>query len=298
VYAVSCFNLQSAVCAAYSAAITRKRIRLFGKSCPSDDGTYQALDTFVRNFSVDVFSIFRDMCRLVFVNKFAVLIFLEFRQQEEFRFCGSDLRALPLRILPPSSAGWTGALSRPTFVVAFAFALGRDCVVATVNCALCIYNYALCIKKRGVFQLPSDNQSPDTSDLMGKLQSVLSDEESMKQIRELADMLSGGGSQSSAPQKENTLPDLSGLLGGGKSDEKETAAPADADITKIMQIVNMVRQSGQSDKNIDLLLALKPLLKEESRGKVDRLVKIFRLLNLYPVLKDSGLLGGDLFGII
>jgi hypothetical protein len=27
-------------------------------------------------------------------------------------------------------------------------------------------------------------------------------------------------------------------------------------------------------------------------------VKIFRLLNLYPMLKDSGLLGGDLFGII
>jgi hypothetical protein len=37
------------------AAITRKRIRLFGKSCPSDDGTYQALVGFVMTFFVDIF---------------------------------------------------------------------------------------------------------------------------------------------------------------------------------------------------------------------------------------------------
>ena len=36
-------------------------------------------------------------------------------------------------------------------------------------------------------------------DLISKLQNVLSDEESMKQIRELAGMLSGEGQQSSSP---------------------------------------------------------------------------------------------------
>ena len=38
-------------------------------------------------------------------------------------------------------------------------------------------------------------------------------------------------------------------------------------------------------------------IKEENQIKIDRLVKIFRLFAIYPALKESGLLGGDLFGI-
>jgi hypothetical protein len=158
------------VCAAYSAAITRKRIRLYGKSCPSDDGTYQALATFAVTFSVHIFSIFRDMCRLVFVNDFAVLIFSECRQQEEFRFCGSDLRALPFRIPQPRTITsevelllslWAGErLHSPYFVVTFSFVLGRGfvflCVSAVQTCdhaylwrelpVTASDHYALCIK--------------------------------------------------------------------------------------------------------------------------------------------------------
>jgi hypothetical protein len=92
----------------------------------NDDGTYRALATFAKIFSAHVFREFCDMCRLAFVNDFAVLIFHECRQQEEFRFCGSDLRALPLRILQPSGAGLASALLRLTFVLVFPFALGRN----------------------------------------------------------------------------------------------------------------------------------------------------------------------------
>lgn len=57
-------------------------------------------------------------------------------------------------------------------------------------------------------------------------------------------------------------------------------------------------QSNKSDKNVELLLALKPLLKEENQAKIDRLIKIFKFFAVYPALKESGLLGGDLFGLL
>ncbi len=131
---------------------------------------------------------------------------------------------------------------------------------------------------------------------MNKLQSVLNDEESMKQVRELADMLSqssenGGGSGGTAQ-----LPDLTALTGSGSS--QGAAASGDIDIAKLMQLSQVMKSASANDKNIDLLLALRPLLKEENRQKIDRLIKIFRLLSVYPALKESGLLGGDLFGIL
>lgn len=48
---------------------------------------------------------------------------------------------------------------------------------------------------------------------------------------------------------------------------------------------------------MNLLLALRPLLKEENQAKIDRLIKVFKLFAVYPALKESGLLGGDLLGL-
>ena len=68
------------------------------------------------------------------------------------------------------------------------------------------------------------------------------------------------------------------------------------DISKLIQLSGTLASAGANDKNIAFLLALKPLLKAENGVKIDRLVKIFRLLAAYPLLKDSGIIGGDLFG--
>ena len=159
-------------------------------------------------------------------------------------------------------------------------------------------------------------------DLMNKLQDVLNDEESMKQIKELADMIASQapsaeesapvsvpaqtGGIGSVPQNTGGMPDISALLralgmGGGAAPSAATPAQQPApniDISKIMQIGQVISQANKSDKNVDLLLALRPLLKEENQNKIDKLIKIFRLLAVYPVLKESGLLGGDLFGLL
>lgn len=148
-------------------------------------------------------------------------------------------------------------------------------------------------------------------DLMNKIQNVLNDEESMKQIKELADMLTadnGGqgeqGGQSEAPTPSPQNMDFSQLLQslGGVSPPAESK-PAQAtqtgglDIAKLMKIQSIMQSASKPDKNIQLLLALRPLLKEENQAKIDRLIKIFKLFAVYPALKESGLLGGDLLGL-
>lgn len=117
-------------------------------------------------------------------------------------------------------------------------------------------------------------------DIMGKIQEVLSDEESMKQLGELASALF---SSSENTETENQC---------GKSDENDTGDPAgfDFDISKLL-MMGQLMNSASDDKNARLLRALKPLLKEEKQAKVDKALKLLRLLAIWNVLKESGMLG-------
>lgn len=118
-------------------------------------------------------------------------------------------------------------------------------------------------------------------DIMSKFQEVLSDEESMKQLSELAQMFSssaaeeGESSESVDTQSEN---------------ENSFGNPfGDFDIAKIFQI-QQIMSSVSEDKNTGLLLALKPILKEERQHKVDKAIKMLKLYAVWTALKESGML--------
>ena len=119
-------------------------------------------------------------------------------------------------------------------------------------------------------------------ELMEKLQGVLNDKESLSQLRELAEMLTGqpAGEEPQAASQPSS--------GGGEM----------PDIAKLMQLSGALRNAGREDKNVALLMALRPLLKDENKQKLDRAVKLLRLVSLWPMIRESGLLGGDLFGIL
>ena len=147
-------------------------------------------------------------------------------------------------------------------------------------------------------------------DLMNKIQNVLNDEESMKQIKEFADMLTADnvgqgeqGGQSEAPQSPQNmvfsqlLQSLGGVSPPAESKPAQATQTGGLDIAKLMKIQSIMQSASKPDKNIQLLLALRPLLKEENQVKIDRLIKIFKLFAVYPALKESGLLGGDLLGL-
>ncbi len=112
-------------------------------------------------------------------------------------------------------------------------------------------------------------------DLMGKIQEVLSDEESMKQLSELAQMFSSESGNDSTDNSQQTAPDMG------------------FDVSKLLLVQNAMQSAG-NDKNTELLLALRPFLKDEKQAKVDKAVKVLKLLAVWNVLKDSGLMN-DLF---
>ncbi len=115
-------------------------------------------------------------------------------------------------------------------------------------------------------------------DIQDKLAALLQDEESMKQLKELAEMMG--------------LP-TDGDAQNGTSDLPMGDMP---DMGKIMGIMNAVNQAKADDKNICFLESLRPLLQEDRQGKVDKAVKILRLLNILPALREMG--GDDFLGLL
>lgn len=113
-------------------------------------------------------------------------------------------------------------------------------------------------------------------DLLGKMQSVLSDPESMEQLKELAALLGETDeAESSREEPEQT-----------SAEEKEDSG---FDIGMLMQLSSLMGSAGQ-DEDTALLLALKPHLNEERQKKVDRALKLMKIFSVWKTLKDTGML--------
>lgn len=127
-------------------------------------------------------------------------------------------------------------------------------------------------------------------DMGEKIRSILSDEESMKQISELAEMLSAG-MESSSTDSPSGAPDLSsllsGLTGGGTG---SNSSSGDIDISKMMQLMSAVSGASADDKNTALIAALKPYLSENKQKKADKAIKLLKVLAIFSALKEQGLL--------
>lgn len=131
--------------------------------------------------------------------------------------------------------------------------------------------------------------------LMENIQKVMSDPESMKQINELAQMLGLSGEDTPPPPpKPEPEFDFKKLF---SSPEPQKKQEDNVDFSKLLQLSKIFEKAAKPDKNTQLILALKPHLKEETQHKADSLIKIFKLMAVYPLLKESGIIGGDLSGI-
>lgn len=131
-------------------------------------------------------------------------------------------------------------------------------------------------------------------DLNQALQDILGTEEGQEKLKELTQMLSSGdgGIDMSV---------LSGLLGGdspSKEDSnpgKEESEDPGFDIGMILKAKKIMEGASGRDKNADLIRALKPLLRPERQKKADSAIKILKLISIWPMLKESGLLDDFLF---
>lgn len=128
-------------------------------------------------------------------------------------------------------------------------------------------------------------------DIAEKINALLSDEESMRQIRELAAMFSNGSMGDGASPEvggENFSPEDS--TGSESSDQ-------DFPNINFAAIFQLMGAMSQSDKNCDLLIALKPHLCAERQVKIDKAVRLLKLYNLFVTARESGLLN-DLGNLI
>ena len=119
-------------------------------------------------------------------------------------------------------------------------------------------------------------------DVMGKIGELLSDEESVKQLSELAQMMMDDSASSA---QENS--------GGETESEQVESSSSESgfpDIGSLMKLTGLMSSMSQNDKNAELLLALKPHLKEEKQKKIDKAVKLLKVIAIWNMAKESGLL--------
>ena len=111
-------------------------------------------------------------------------------------------------------------------------------------------------------------------DIAAKLSELLNSPEGREQMKTLADTFMGGG------EAKETSPD------GGASFNMP-----DIDVGTIMKLSSMFSGAGD-DSRSKLLLSLKPHISEERHERVDQAVKILKLIALWPVISESGILKG------
>ena len=123
-------------------------------------------------------------------------------------------------------------------------------------------------------------------DITEKIESLLSDEESMNQIKELAAMLSGG-MNGADPQPGNNAADFS--ASGNADNPGNTGDTIFGGINPIA-IMQLLGAASSDDKDCGLLLALRPHLSAEKQKRLDKAVKLLKLYNIFTAMRDNGIL--------
>lgn len=104
-------------------------------------------------------------------------------------------------------------------------------------------------------------------ELNERLSALLSNPEGMEKIKAMAQNLIG----SPLPESPPTPSEDPGIDIGA--------------VTKMLTLL----KNNKDDDRVRLLLALKPNLSPEKQQKVDSAIKILKLIDLAPLLKDAGL---------
>lgn len=109
-------------------------------------------------------------------------------------------------------------------------------------------------------------------DLSSKLAEILNDPEAMSRVKNMAENILGGNN---SEEKSSPL-DTNGLLNAGE-------------MAGLISIVSRLKNSSDNPRS-QLLNALKPHLSEPRREKVDTAIKILKIIEILPLMKDSGIL--------
>lgn len=146
-------------------------------------------------------------------------------------------------------------------------------------------------------------------DLSSRINQILNDPQSMQLIQSMAQNLglnqnpaaepstvSAAPLPAAAPQQSPPAIDMGQLssllsqLGMGNPAPAQPQLPS-LDLNTMMQIQRAMQLFTQNNKNVDLLRSLRPLLSQTRQKKVDDAIRIMQLIQMLPLLKESGLFG-------
>lgn len=113
---------------------------------------------------------------------------------------------------------------------------------------------------------------------MNRITDILKDEESLRQLSELADMLKSGEFAEDSAETN---------CAAEESSENTGFMP---DMNMMMKLTSLAGAMNGQDKNTELLLALRPHLSHEAQMRLDRAVKLLKLISVYEAAKESGML--------
>lgn len=165
-------------------------------------------------------------------------------------------------------------------------------------------------------------------DIASAINNILNSKEGMEKLQDLANTLGLGGNmppngfgmnnnepqnnsnesnsnQQSEQPSDNIAETLTGIMNSlglnnnqqnSENQQGSGSSIPNIDINMIMNIQKAMSAFSQSNKNVELLRSLQPHFSDTRRKKVDDAIKIMQLINMLPMLKESGLfgfLGGD-----
>ena len=119
-----------------------------------------------------------------------------------------------------------------------------------------------------------------------RLEQILGDEAAMAQIRQLAQSLGGSGGEGGGLDIGGLLSALGG--GGGNAGSNGSSGG--------VALPPAGPQPNQGDANVQLLRALKPFLSQKRRHRVGQAVRMMQMMEMLPLLQQSGMLSGLMGG--
>ncbi|MBP3708680.1 MAG: hypothetical protein J6J36_08835 [Clostridia bacterium] len=140
----------------------------------------------------------------------------------------------------------------------------------------------------------------DMNDIFQKLNSMLSDEETRSNLKNILGNISSSDnsssktdftSQSSSTENANNAKDNINDSSNSTSDSNK-AKNFDFDIQTFLKLQSILKNINNSsnDSRSNLLLSLKPYLRDSKKEKLDQYIK---MLNLAKIIEVMGPLGGE-----
>lgn len=83
-----------------------------------------------------------------------------------------------------------------------------------------------------------------------------------------------------------------GSGGGNGENSGSDGIFGDIDPDLLIKLLDIVSRLSENDANTAFLTALRPLLREENRQKLDRAARIMKLMSILPLLNGSGIADG------